>query len=278
MRCAKISIVLAAGVTALTPTDNRRRLLTFDLDDTLWPTAPVVVLANDALSARMASFTGGDPLDSKALQGRIKQCRDEASMDLSYSDLRKRAIASVLGDDDDDPGRTENLFQVWLEARHAAAEDLLYPGAVPVLEAIKDRWTDVIIGAVTNGRGDPLAMPSLRPYFDFCVTAEDPRIFPHRKPSPHIFQAALDVAGPRRSWVHVGDDLLNDVDAAKNAGARTVWFDDPAHQKDDAFTTKSSDERTQRRQRADAVLHGDRIDQRITSLADLPPALDALFE
>ena len=57
---------------------------------------------------------------------------------------------------------------------------------------------------------------TLSPYFDFCVSWEDEDVFPARKPSPKIFDAALnryksltssDSIGDKSLWVHVGDDL-----------------------------------------------------------------------
>ena len=61
-----------------------------------------------------------------------------------------------------------------LRARHEAAERNLYPGAIAMLQQVQAAHPDVIIGAVTNGRGDPLDMrDTLRPYFDFTISGED---------------------------------------------------------------------------------------------------------
>ena len=51
--------------------------------------------------------------------------------------------------------------------------------------------TDALIAAITNGRGDPLKMPSLCKLFDFTVSAEDADIYPERKPAAAPFLAAL---------------------------------------------------------------------------------------
>jgi hypothetical protein len=58
--------------------------------------------------------------------------------------------------------------------RHHAAERHLYPGLLPVLQEIRDLNPNVIIGAVTDGRANPLFMTfTLAPYFDFCMSWED---------------------------------------------------------------------------------------------------------
>lgn len=248
------------------------QFVSFDLDDTLWPTAPVVQASNAALEAALAA-AGAPGVDSAAMQVRIKRCRGESD-GLTYSELRTRAIETFLSEAGAPKADADRLFGVWLEARHAAAEQQVYEDAIPTLRAL--RQTQAVIGAVTNSRANPLEMPSLRDLFDFCVSGEDGDVFPHRKPSPQIFAVARRRAaeqagfkGDVSHWVHVGDDLINDVDASKRAGAFAVWFDDPRHQGDASFTSKSARERAERAQRAADILAQGRVDARITCLADL---------
>ena len=158
--------------------------------------------------------------------------------------------------------RAEQLFDLWLDERHAAAERLLYDGAVEALRECRERWPDATVGAITNGRGDPAAMPSLAPYFGWCVTGERADIHPHRKPAPRIFEAALaragrDAAADTGGWVHVGDCLLNDVAASKGVGARTVRLDAAVEGDEDAGALLD-DERRAARRAAGAVRRGGR--------------------
>ena len=102
-------------------------------------------------------------------------------------------------------------------------------------------------------------MPSLAPYFGWCVTGERADIHPHRKPAPQIFEAALARAGRDSSytggWVHVGDCLLNDVAASKGVGARTVWLDAAVEGDEDAhgaYSTMSDEQRSARQAQFDA--------------------------
>ena len=202
-------------------------LLTFDLDDTFWPTAAVV----DAANAVLCDALGVGPAE---LQGTMKEVRREHDArddtPLTYTDVRTRAIYRTIGGGEQrgvllcpkSRKRAEQLFDLWLDERHAAAERLLYDGAVEALRECRARWPDATVGAITNGRGDPAAMPSLAPL---------PQVVRHGRarghpPAPQagarIFEAAL-ARRPRlvdTGWVHVGDCLLNDVAASKGVGAR----------------------------------------------------------
>jgi len=58
--------------------------------------------------------------------------------------------------------------------RHHAAERNLYPEVIDFLRELKEQYPGVVIGAVTDGRANPLLMRfTLGPYFDFCMSWED---------------------------------------------------------------------------------------------------------
>ena len=256
------------------------RLLTFDLDDTFWPTGPVVARANEVLFAALAR----EGADGSALQDRMKALRRAAGGNaMSYTAARTGAVAALLSEAGRDEALAPALFDEWLSARHAAAEALLFEGAAEALAATRRRYPEAVVGAVTNGRGDPRAMPSLEPFFAFVVSGEDDGVHPHRKPAPRIFEAALargpgDAAGGG-GWVHVGDDLLNDCSAAKAVGAKTVWFDaaPPSHESN-AYSTLSDADRAARKALFDAVDPAVAADARISGLADLPAAVARALE
>lgn len=66
------------------------------------------------------------------------------------------------------------VLQAWEMERHHAAERHLYPELLQVFQEIKAAHPDVIIGAVTDGRANPMFMTfTLAPYFDFCMSWED---------------------------------------------------------------------------------------------------------
>lgn len=286
------------------PPSSCFRLITLDLDDTLWPTAPVVAAANAALCSAISARHGVDatPAHVQAAMKRLRpQLEERDGRPATYTQLRASAIADLLGSR---PGieasaAAEKLFEVWLLARHTAAEELLFEGAASALASVRGSFPGAVIAAVTNGRGDPLQMASIARYFDLTVSGEDESVHPGRKPSPIIYRAALTRAGfgpdSVDGWAHVGDDLLNDMMAAKALGARTVLLDPgrvdaggggvrgraseaaaaAADAVESSYTTLDSSER-EARNALRAAVPASAVDARIASIADLPQALLAL--
>lgn len=58
--------------------------------------------------------------------------------------------------------------------RHHAAERHIYPEVLPALKQIRTDHPGVIIGAVTDGKANPMFMTfTLGNYFDFCINWDD---------------------------------------------------------------------------------------------------------
>ena len=272
------------------------RLLTFDLDDTLFPCGRVVQKANAVLNERLQEL-GANPPDN--FQDAIREVRrahaDAGGGALTYSELRCRAIAKLLMESSSSipqPSVVDSCFDAWLDARQQEADNMLFEGVVDSLETVRKQYPHCVIGAVTNGRGDPRGMPSLATLFDFCVSGEDEDVWPERKPSPEIYEHALRralsssslSAGAdasesellRTSWVHVGDCLVNDVEASKRAGASTIWLDAPSDPLNTFSTASPEEEERRRAARAEALAAG-YVDVRIDSMRALPDALEQLL-
>lgn len=68
----------------------------------------------------------------------------------------------------------QSVLTAWEMERHHAAERCLFPYVIDALREIKAQHPNVIIGAVTDGRANPLLMTfTLAPYFDFVMSWED---------------------------------------------------------------------------------------------------------
>ena len=207
-----------------------RRVVSFDLDDTIWPIADVVRNANAAVERQWACLAADD------VQIEMKQLRKRASEDgptMSYTAARTLAYQALLGGSDEE---AEAAFNAWLDARNAAAAEHLFDDVIPCLTQLVEGEDDpCLLVAITNGRGDPSAISVLAPFFSFTVSGEDHDIFPHRKPSRVIFDAAVERARGlgwagklgkgETTWWHVGDDRVNDVEAAAALGMRTVLLE-----------------------------------------------------
>ena len=128
-------------------------------------------------------------------------------------------------------------FDVWTQARHDTIPDHLASEVFDTLEHISNLEPPVLICAVTDGNSNPLSLPKLGSYFDFCVNAEMVGV---SKPDKRLYLQAVQEASGRFSdlqhltidmledqlgpwWVHVGDDFVKDVVAAKSLSMRTIW-------------------------------------------------------
>jgi len=175
---------------------------------------------------------------------------------------------------------SEEAFEVWLAARNKHAEHLLFSGAALALERTAVAFPGVKIGAITNGRGDISAIPTLAPYFSYSVSGEEEGVFPHRKPSLDIYKEAVRRATGGKGfgdevWVHCGDDLENDVAPAREMGMLTVYLCHHGDRGRGGFSTMSPEEEAARQAKAEAMR--DLPDVTISSIDQLPDALAALM-
>ncbi|MFV3404131.1 MULTISPECIES: HAD family hydrolase [Pseudomonas] len=197
------------------------KLITFDLDDTLWDTAPVIasaeVVLRDWLHAN-APMLGGVPVEHLfAIRERLVQA--EPALKHRISALRRRVLFHAL----EEVGYSEKQalaladegFEVFLHARHQVQ---VFPEVQPMLEALRQHYT---LGVVTNGNADVRRL-GLADYFRFALCAEDLGI---GKPDPAPFLEALKRGeAPASEAVHIGDHPGDDIAGAQRAGLRAVWF------------------------------------------------------
>jgi FMN hydrolase / 5-amino-6-(5-phospho-D-ribitylamino)uracil phosphatase len=197
------------------------RLVTFDLDDTLWDVAPVMHSAEAALRdwlAAEAPRLGPVPIEHLwAIRARLMSA--EPGLKHRLSELRRRILLHALLDAGYHQGEADDLaelgFQVFLAARHQVQ---LFPEVHPTLERLALRYT---LGVITNGNADVRRL-GLADYFRFALCAEELGI---GKPDPHPFQTALQRANVEAGQaVHIGDHPGDDIAGARAAGLRAIWF------------------------------------------------------
>ena len=130
------------------------KLITFDLDDTLWDTAPVIasaeVVLRDWLQAN-APILGGVPVEHLfAIRERLVQA--EPGLKHRISALRRRVLFHALEEVGYSEKHAQALanegFEVFLHARHQME---IFPEVQPVLEILRHHYT---LGVVTNGNAD----------------------------------------------------------------------------------------------------------------------------
>lgn len=196
------------------------RLITFDLDDTLWSVAPVLQAAEAGLQAWLACHA--PRLAETGVQLAMIRARLLAEQPLlqgRVSELRRQTLRRGLLEAGYPPGEAARLgaaaFEHFLAARQQVA---LFPEARPLLERLRH---DYSLGVLTNGNADVTRI-GIAGYFRFALNAED---FGVAKPDPRIFHAALEHAGVSAAEaVHVGDHPRDDIAGARAAGLRAVWL------------------------------------------------------
>lgn len=192
--------------------------ITLDLDDTLWPVAPVIRRADalmwDWLRERApAAHAAREPAALLALRRAVQAERPDWAHDLSA--LRRETVRRALAAAGDDPALADPAFEVFFAARQQVVP---YADALPALERLAARWPVV---ALSNGNAEVGRMPGLGRLFAATLSARELGV---AKPAAAAFVAACDRAGadPART-LHVGDDPALDVDGALDAGLQAAW-------------------------------------------------------
>ena len=194
-------------------------LITFDLDDTLWDTAPVIVSAEAVLREWLVTHAPKvGALDVAAFQAvRQQVLSDEPQLRHRISALRRRILFHALQGEGyaNAASLADDAFEVFIEARHALQ---VFPQAEPTLIALA---RDYALGVVTNGNADVRRI-GLGHHFKFVLCAADIGI---AKPDARLFHEALLRGGVAAgAAVHVGDHPGDDIAGAQLAGLRAVWF------------------------------------------------------
>ena len=197
------------------------QLITFDLDDTLWDTAPVIASAETVLRewlSEHASNLGAVPVEHLwSIRERV--LAGEPGLKHRISALRRRVLFHALEEAGYAHGEALELadkaFEVFLHARHQIE---VFPEVEPLLELLANHYA---LGVVTNGNADVRRL-GLADYFKFALCAEDIGI---AKPDARLFHEALQRGGVSpAAAVHVGDHPGDDIAGAQQAGLRAVWF------------------------------------------------------
>lgn len=194
------------------------RAITLDLDDTLWPIAPVIVRAERALDAWLREHAPrtAERWPTEAMRTlRDQIAAEHPHLAHDFSRQRQLTLDRMLRDSGDDPGLVAPAFEVFFNAR---CEVEHYEDSVAALERMATRLP---LAALSNGSAD-LRRIGLMHLFRFQLGARE---HGEAKPAASIFHAAcarLDCEP--RHVLHVGDDIELDVVGAHRAGLRSCWI------------------------------------------------------
>mmetsp|Transcript_17834 Transcript_17834/g.44494 ORF Transcript_17834/g.44494 Transcript_17834/m.44494 type:complete len:619 (+) Transcript_17834:117-1973(+) len=225
------------------------KVITFDLDNTLWKTGPTIGAANDALAEYLSTKRKEDgselqiPRRIEKVMGdlfaadRRRYCplvgatipediEDEEQLlaetcksPVLLTQLRIDAMCHVLEtengfSEDNAMELATEAFGVWMQGRYDSILDNMAPKVVETLENIRstiqtDTGAPVLLGAVTDGNSDPRNLEMLEPYFDFCVNAESVGV---SKPDKRVYLEAIRTAIATRPDVFADVLPLDDID------------------------------------------------------------------
>lgn len=197
------------------------KLITLDLDNTLWPVHDVIRRAEKAsfdwLSATHPEIS--QQFDIQALITlRKKLVQENPDYLHNLTALRKAALLHTFRNagmsDVEASKQTDIAFLVFHEARNQVE---MFPDVIAVLEQLAD---DYQLGALTNGNAD-LKKIGIAELFSFYHSSES---IGRRKPEPDMFMAALASSGVKaHEAVHLGDHPEEDVRAAIQHGFHAIW-------------------------------------------------------
>jgi putative hydrolase of the HAD superfamily len=204
----------------MNPTPQRPwpKAILFDLDDTLWPIAPVILQAEQTLHAWLQQHAPrvSDRFSIDNLrQARLAMLATQPEFHLDLGALRRAGLIAAFEQAGEDIDKVEHAMVTFFAARNAVVP---YDDVVPGLLRLKGRS---LIGSISNGNADLQAI-GLAHHFQVSVAAFQ---LGFAKPDPAIFHHACRALGvaPEEA-VYVGDDILLDVRAAQQAGLRAVWL------------------------------------------------------
>lgn len=195
------------------------QVISFDLDDTLWPTAPTILSAEKAAMDWMRKHAPGAAEHAqenpfRSVKERLALAHPEHAHNISA--IRMKAFEENMREGGDAAHLAETAYQQYYQARQRVS---LFADALPVLKTLSQHYTLV---SVTNGNADPEQTP-LRNLFDMHV---NPEVAGASKPNPDIYWYMLKrLSLPAETVLHVGDDIVNDIEGAKKAGVNTVLID-----------------------------------------------------
>ena len=199
------------------------RLITFDLDDTLWDARPALEAGEAAQRSYLRNRFPSLALDMvhQELLSKLRQSLLHEQPELIHKislfreTFIKRLLQSQGVPEDESTIAASEAFTAFLSHRHEVS---LFANAGSVLSCLRQRYQ---IGALTNGNAD-VRKTEIGQHFDFAWRAEE---FGVSKPDPTFFHAAFAQVGVTpEEVIHIGDCHHNDVDGAAAAGAKAIWL------------------------------------------------------
>lgn len=225
------------------------KVLSFDLDDTLWPCKPTILRAEELLYQWLAEHVPAITENYNLYQLRDKRCllfNDFPELAYDLTQLRLKSFELLAEEFSLDDDWIQPAFEIFYEARQQVT---LFDDVRPVLDELTKNF---LLVSLTNGNADTVKT-GIDHWFDFSLNSAS---VGKMKSEPDIYQQTQRLANIKaHQMVHIGDDPINDVSGAKSAGVYAVWLN---------------------RQQKPWALESCEPDASITTLQELPALLENL--
>lgn len=198
------------------------KVLSFDLDDTLWDGKQVILKAEQAMLDWMQQHTPNvfERFTQETLRDhKFQFIKNNPHLINRISSARQLYLAELFSQlhHPDHIEKSKACFDAFYQARQKV---VLFEGVLETLEKLKQHYPLI---AITNGNAD-IHLTGLGDYFDFALNAED---FSYPKPHGDIFQAGLKKANVKaEQCLHIGDHPVHDMQGAYQLGIKTCWLND----------------------------------------------------
>ena len=198
------------------------KLITLDLDDTLWPNTKVIVAAENAMwKFILSKFPDLKKYFSDALISDIRTAlvKKDPSLKFDLTRFRKAIIKTLLLDHGAEESSatyySNAAFNEFFKVRNKVQ---LYRDAKIMLERLSRK---VNIVSLSNGNAD-LSLIGINNFFVDQVSSKDVQ---SNKPSAGHFNRALEIGKCQpKEALHIGDCPINDIGGARNCNFNTLWF------------------------------------------------------
>lgn len=197
------------------------KLLTFDLDNTLWSVEPIITRAETAMMDWI--YDHYPELRFKISLVQFEQYKEKMHQEYpqirhDLTQLRLHTLKNILADhvrQDQISFIVQKAYEVFFHHRNQVQ---YFPYVLETLEELSSRYP---LYALSNGNAD-IQRVGLGHIFGEHLSAAS---VGHAKPHPAMYLEALRRAKVQPyEAIHIGDHPVQDIQAAHDLGMKTIWI------------------------------------------------------
>ena len=209
------------------------KLITFDLDDTFWDIAPVIIKAEKDTRAWLRKTVGeiewGSMSDFMGIREDLIKVMPSLEWDIGLlrKEIYKQKLKNIVPNESERNELINTAYSMFLEKRH---EVIFYDGVYDAIEKLSKKY---YLGILTNGNADIFKYDIGR-FFDFSISSFDVQ---DNKPNKPHFESAKNKYEniSYEEIIHIGDHQINDVYGAYQLGMKAIWFNNMNNDWDQSF-------------------------------------------